>query len=137
MLRQRRTPITLLAVAAASLALALPALAAGLAPAHALTPAATGVPHTVSVFNFGYEDSATATPITVANVGDSVTFVWDSGVHTVTSGAAGRGVAAAGDLDSPILSAGASWTFTAPEAGVFAYTCKLHPSMQGVLVVQD
>jgi plastocyanin len=47
--------------------------------------------------------------------------------HTVT---------ASGEFDSHSITAGASWTYVAHKAGVYAYTCTLHPNMKGTLQVQ-
>jgi plastocyanin len=47
--------------------------------------------------------------------------------HTVT---------ARGAFDSHSIPAGASWTHAARRPGVYAYSCTLHPNMQGTLRVQ-
>jgi plastocyanin len=47
--------------------------------------------------------------------------------HTVT---------ARGAFDSHRIAAGATWTYVAHKAGVYAYTCTLHPNMKGLLQVQ-
>jgi plastocyanin len=47
--------------------------------------------------------------------------------HTVT--------AQGGTFDSGEIQPDKSWTFTARKAGQFPYVCKLHPTMQGTLIV--
>lgn len=44
--------------------------------------------------------------------------------------------AAADAFDSKTVAAGASWTYTAANAGVYPYVCRLHPGMQGKLIVK-
>ena len=47
--------------------------------------------------------------------------------HTVT---------ARGTFDSHSIAVGGTWTYVAHKAGVYAYTCTLHPNMKGMLQVQ-
>lgn len=105
-----------------------------------LAPASTGAApdHVVDVYNFGFTDHGTGTPVTLAVVGDVVEFRWVSGTHTAESGIARQHVTALGDIDSGNLdpkNPSASWTATAP--GAFTYTCKYHANMQGVVIVQE
>lgn len=60
--------------------------------------------------------------------GDIVVWVnHDPFPHTVT--------ASAGGFDSKTIAPGKSWKYTARKAGVFPYTCTLHPAMTGTLSV--
>jgi hypothetical protein len=43
--------------------------------------------------------------------------------------------AADGSFDSGILDAGGTFQHTFLEAGTFAYACRLHPEMQGSVIV--
>lgn len=91
----------------------------------------------MEVFNFGYEDQDSGTPVTSLRVGEFVRFLRVSGTHAARSGVASVPVPALGDVDSPILSASSpTYEYEATSAGVFVYTCIFHPSMQGVLVVE-
>jgi plastocyanin len=68
--------------------------------------------------------------VLTVSVGDTVT--WsnsDDTTHTVTGDA--------GDpLDSPNIKGGTTYEVTLEEAGTFEYVCKLHPNMQGTIVVE-
>jgi plastocyanin len=62
--------------------------------------------------------------------GDTV--VWinkDPFPHTAT--------ADSGSFDSGNIDPGHSWRYVPKKAGVFPYTCKLHPTMKGVLRVSE
>lgn len=59
-------------------------------------------------------------------VGDTVTFVNDDAIaHTATSDA----------FDSGTMDPGASFEFTAKEAGTISYLCSFHPGMTGTINV--
>jgi len=91
--------------------------------------------HTVSVSNFQFTDSDTGTPVTVVHAGDTVTWTWDSGFHSVSSGAAGQSPVAG--FDSGVLSAPTgSFSATFATVGVFPYTCHVHATMNGVVLVE-
>lgn len=67
---------------------------------------------------------------TTRNVGEGAVVEWvntGSNKHTVT----GDG----GSFDSGELAAGAKWTRTFDQAGDFAYHCKIHPGMTGIIKV--
>ena len=49
----------------------------------------------------------------------------DAARHTSTSGSQGSST---GIWDSPVLSQGASFSFTFNEVGTFKYFCRIHPS---------
>jgi plastocyanin len=71
--------------------------------------------------------------LTVA-VGTSI--VWtnnDSATHTVTLGA--NGVKDGDGFDSGNMGGGGTFEFTFDTSGSFAYTCKIHPSMNGTIEV--
>ena len=79
--------------------------------------------HTVSVDGMRFEPET----LTVRR-GDTV--VWhnkDIVPHTVT---------AAGRFDSGQITAGASWSWTAGQAGRSEYVCTYHPGMKAAVVVQ-
>lgn len=116
-------------------ALALVALPAAALSGPGFAPAPAAADHSVEVFNFGYKDGSNGSPVTLASVGDVVRFVWTSGAHTVTTGAAAQSASAGSSFESGVLKPGDSWEFVALEAGVFPYTCRLHPAMEGLLVV--
>ena len=63
------------------------------------------------------------------NVGDTVVWTWQSGIHNVTFLTNGI---ASGDLVAP--SGTFSTTFNTP--GTFAYTCTRHPGQNGTIIVQ-
>lgn len=104
-----------------------------------LVPAApaAGATHDVAVVDFGYEDSATATPITLAAAGDTVVWTWfGAAPHTVTHGAApALDGTAGGAFDTPRQTSGV-FSHTFEEAGVYVYYCELHPTMRGIVVVE-
>ena len=63
------------------------------------------------------------------NIGDTV--VWknnDAFPHTATSDRSG--------FDSGNIQPGRSWKFIAKKRGSFPYSCALHPTMKGLLVVK-
>ena len=67
---------------------------------------------------------------TTITVGGTVTFQnADSDEHTATSADAG------GDIDSGVLSPGASHDETFPDAGTFDFLCAIHPDMRGTISV--
>ncbi len=67
---------------------------------------------------------------TTITVGGTVTFQnGDSDEHTATSADAG------GDIDSGVLSPGASHDETFPDAGTFEFLCAIHPDMRGTISV--
>lgn len=79
-------------------------------------------PKAVEISNFAFGPSN----VTV-KVGQKVTWTnQDDAPHTVTGG----------ELDSPNLAKGASFSFTPTKAGTIAYICSIHPSMKGTLTVQ-
>ena len=93
---------------------ATPAIAAG---------AAKPVTHTVVIDGTRYVPDT----LTVRR-GDTVIWVnKDPFPHTVT---------AKGTFDSRDMAAGKSWKWTARSAGEYAYTCTLHPNMNGMLKVE-
>ena len=75
-------------------------------------------------------DSTAYLPASITvKVGDQVEWInKDLFPHTATS--------RAGRFDSKIISAGHSWTYRATRPGEFAYTCTLHPTMKGRLIVR-
>lgn len=99
--------------------------ATGVVPA-AATPAASPVAGAASVriANLAFDPATITVP-----AGSSVTWSNDDVTpHTVT--------AIDGQFDSGIFDPGASFTWTFPDPGTFAYQCLLHPTMQGSVVVE-
>jgi plastocyanin len=106
----------------------------------ALLPASAATTHSVEVFNNGYRGND-GLPTTSIAVGDTVTWRWTAGTHTVTHGASPTVDATVGGaVDRGIRSAGAvpptTFTHTFEEAGAYVYYCKLHATMRGVILVQ-
>jgi plastocyanin len=86
-------------------------------------PAATGK-NTVSIQNFAFDPST----LTVAN-GTTVTWINNDNVgHTVTS--------ASGLFHSGTLSNGQTFSYTFTVPGTYNYSCSIHPSMRGTIIVQ-
>jgi plastocyanin len=82
------------------------------------------------------------------NVGDTVTWVWDGGPHTVTSGSpgavdgtfcslpAGTAPSASACNSTSYAQSSGSYSYTFPAAGTFAYFCTVHGAMMtGTVVV--
>jgi len=80
--------------------------------------------NTVSIDNLSYNPSS----LTIT-VGETVTWSNDDALdHTVTS---------EDMFDSGLLSSGDTFEYTFDEAGTFDYTCTIHPSMQGTIIVEE
>jgi manganese oxidase len=70
----------------------------------------------------------------VITVGATVTWVnHDPMVHTVTEGQ--HASAATHGFNSGFLAPGQSWSYTFNTPGTYPYTCLIHPSMNGYVVV--
>lgn len=107
----------------------------------ALALAATGLAHAqathlVDVVNNSYVDAATGTPVTRIGAGDTVKWIWRAGAHSVTEGV--NALAGRGSFDSATLEteAGPTFSVTFHEAGRYAYYCKVHASMRGLVLVE-
>jgi plastocyanin len=113
-------PVRLFSAPAASLVLACTCF--GAAPAIA-ADAPKPVTHTVVM------DGVKYVPETLAvKRGDTVVWVnKDPFPHTVT---------AKGAFDSHDIAAGKSWKWKARNVGEYAYTCTLHPNMNGTVKVE-
>lgn len=82
-------------------------------------------PNTVVIQNFAFSPNT----ITV-KVGTTVTWInQDSTVHNVISDT--------GAFGSKNLNPGESYNFTFTQAGTYPYTCTIHPSMKGTVIVQS
>jgi len=77
------------------------------------------VKHIVQVANFSFAPASVN-----VNVGDTMRWVWISGVHTTTSSTLPAGAAI---WDAPITSAVQSFEYKVTVAGVHNYYCKIHP----------
>ena len=108
---------------AAAIGVALALSCGGPTPADA-AEAAKAATHTVVI------DAVRFAPETlVVKSGDTIIWVNnDPFPHTVTS--------PAGGFESREIAAGKSWRYTARKAGVFPYTCTLHPTMKATLKVE-
>ena len=88
------------------------------------TDGQTPVTYTVDIRSFAFSPKT----ITI-NKGDTVVWTnYDSVRHTVTSDQGG-------ELDSALLSDGASYSHVFDEDGTFSYHCTPHPSMKGTVIV--
>ncbi len=91
-------------------------------PAPAPAPGATGSSITIS--NFAFSPASITVP-----AGTTVTWTnKDSPTHTVS--------AKDGTFDSGNLATGATFSYTFSQKGTFEYSCKLHPSMSGKVIVE-
>ena len=95
----------------------------GVSPA-SVVAARKPVTHTVTI------DASRFEPETLSVVaGDTVVWVnKDLVAHTATS--------KPGAFDSGLIAPGKSWKYKPKRAGVFAYTCTYHPTMNGTLRVK-
>lgn len=92
---------------------------------HSAMPVAAG-PNQVVINNFAFGPAT----LTVKR-GTTVTWInKDGDAHTVTA------VGAKPLFGSNPLDTGDSFSFTFNEPGTYAYFCKIHPTMKGVIVVQ-
>lgn len=100
----------------------------------ALSGIAIAADHTVNQVGITF-DPATLT----IEPGDTVTWVWSGGSHTVTNGT-DLGDPDLGTLfDAPLNSSNTSYTHSFMDAGEFPYLCRPHASLQmtGVIIVED
>jgi plastocyanin len=80
-----------------------------------------------------FVDSESGSNTTTIRAGQSVTWAWAGGSHSITSGAC---CTASGMWDSGVMSPG-SFTRTFPSAGTYRYFCSVQKSMMtGTVVVQ-
>ena len=83
-----------------------------------------------------FVDSVSGTATSTIHAGDTVQWVWRSGVHSTTSGTCPLGCVADGIWDSGIAE-GTTFQHTFPTAGTFPYFCLVHGTMmQGTVVVE-
>jgi plastocyanin len=113
-----------------SSAFALAVLAA--APASAAT-------YDMHVRDFAFVNPVDGSSTITITQGDSVTWIFDSPNHSVTSDSNGQ---SSFDSDQNVLTPNHappndkfSWTFTIPDDSGYTYHCKVHPSMTGKVVV--
>lgn len=95
-------------------------------PANTPAPGQTGTPNsqanTISIKNFAFNPAE----LTIKS-GQTVTWVNDdSAPHQIKSTT----------FNSAALSTGQSYSFTFNQAGTFDYSCAIHPSMTGKIIVQ-
>jgi plastocyanin len=111
---------------AVGLMLSTVATACGSSSSGGTTPSPSGG-HTVTIKGFAFNPSTLTVP-----VGAKVTFVMaDSGVqHNVTS------AGSPSFQSSANLNKGQSYTVTFTKAGTYKYSCTIHPSMTGTVIVQ-
>lgn len=110
------------------LATAALAAACGADPAATTTsgPPAAGPDHySVVMESFAFTPAELTVPV-------GATVTWTN------RHAARHDVAAAGGaFRSPLLATGETFSFIFPEAGEYDYSCTIHPSMQGTILVVD
>ncbi|HZT43417.1 MAG TPA: plastocyanin/azurin family copper-binding protein [Chthonomonadaceae bacterium] len=90
---------------------------------------------TVHIFNFSFSNNVQGQPVvstTNVNVGDTVHWVWDQGMHSTTSDSTSQEV-----WDSTVLTQGSTFDHTFNTAGTFTYHCSLHATigMTGTIIV--
>jgi plastocyanin len=98
-------------------------------PTATAQPAQGGATADIAMKNISFQPGE----ITV-KVGTTVTWTNDDpSSHTVTSGTRGN---PSGLFDSGNVGPGGTFSFTFNEAGTFDYYCKIHPGMDGVIIVE-
>jgi plastocyanin len=103
---------------------ASPAATADASPAASPETAAAAEECTVDIRDLAFEPA----DIEIA-IGTTVTWTNNDTVpHTAT--------ASDGSFDSGVFDPGASFSYTFDEAGMFDYSCLIHPEMQGSVVVR-
>ena len=110
----------------------------------------TAVTRTVHVGRGGtfFVDDQSGTGVTTANVGDTVTWVWEGDLSHGTNagtcsngggggyGGYGGGCSSSGKWDSGIHQSGFSYSYTFTQAGTFPYFCDVHmEAMTGRVIV--
>lgn len=104
---------------------------------------ALGADTAVVVRDFEFVDAGTGTGLTSIEVGDTVTWTWESGVHSATNGVTYFADPFLGprEFDSGVLATSQNPTFpttfshTFNAAGRFIYYCQVHDWMRGVVAV--
>lgn len=108
-------------------------------PTPTMTPVPSGQMATVQVGPGGgmsFVDQTSGTSTTTIHVGDTVQWVWVSGIHSTTSGTCAGACTSDGRWNSGTGS-GMTFSHTFTQAGSFPYFCIVHQSlMQGMVVVQ-
>ncbi len=98
-----------------------------------------GATHTVDVGAGGgntFVDRQTSSSTSTIAVGDTIQWVWVSGVHSTTSGTCTTTCAEDGIWDSG-QGSGMTFSHTFTQAGTFPYFCEVHGAMmQGIVTVQ-
>jgi len=98
------------------------------APAATTEPATTAAAPAAETTEVKMAGSAFAPATLDIKVGDTITFVNDDEIaHTATAGK--------GEFDSGTLDPGATFDFTAEQAGTIGYVCNFHPGMTGTINV--
>jgi len=94
------------------------------APAPAPAPVPTAAGSSITISNFAFSPASLTVP-----VGTAVTWTnKDSPTHTIS--------AKDSSFDSGSLATGATFSYTFSQKGTFEYSCKIHPSMNGKVVVE-
>ena len=89
-----------------------------------LNVAASATQHTVTIEGMQFNP-----PQLTVHRGERIVWVnKDLFPHTVTANDKA--------FDSGSIAANASWAFTPPKAGEYAYSCSFHPTMKGMIKVQ-
>ncbi|MFA5268846.1 MAG: plastocyanin/azurin family copper-binding protein [Methanoregula sp.] len=96
-------------------------------PSTATAQTATPGGNSILIKNFAFDP-----PALTVKTGTSVTWTnQDPAPHALVSD---PGTPAS--FSSESLSTGSSYTFTFGQAGIYAYSCSIHPSMKGSIIVQ-
>ncbi len=106
------------------------------APTPTPAPAGTRVVHVGQGGGMTFVDAQSGSSTTTISMGTTVHWVWDSGIHSTTSGTCSGPCTPNGIWDS---GAGSGMTFdrTFNQAGSFPYFCTVHgAAMTGTVVVQ-
>jgi plastocyanin len=74
----------------------------------------------------------------LTKIGDIVTWKnTDIETHTVTSGPSSVGNQKANEFDSGLIESGQSFEHKFENAGRYPYSCMIHPSMNGEIIVES
>lgn len=106
------------------------------------TPSTKAANATFTVTNFRFDlDGSGATQVDTARIepGESVTWQWVTGIHTVTSGTGSTDPQVGQLFNQPIDSGSRQFTFVFEDPGTYRFFCSPHEflTMRGVVVVSS
>jgi plastocyanin len=97
------------------------------------TPTPTATPVADATVLVGHDDGLTFEPASITiQPGDTVAWVWESGLHTVTSGTPEQ---PDGVFDSGLAIVPFTFFYTFPTDGTFPYFCEVHGKMMSGTVI--